>query len=784
MSKKVLHSSLAVLLAAILLCAAFPFSPAAAEKSVLQLIINDQNASVFLEGGTFVPAGYEGLLVYDDGSTQPLTAAEMTYETDSPLKTDSKVTFTYGSYKSAPKPVKVLQLDALTFSGTYQQNYYGGLDVFNPEGLTFRAQYTGTVNGQTVNSSAEVSLSELKMSPAAQTVLSSKNKSVFFTYAIGARTATVPVPVNVKAVQSLNIRNIPEGPFYEGLHLVYDSETQVLVEAIYEGETVPKAVSNPQISEIEKPIHPNADSSAVFTVSLDGTTKTFSVPVVPLTDVSATSPNPRKDIYLHKDNTFSVADITVTAHYADGAQKDVTDETLFTCPEPNVPFQAGDTVTAEFAGRKLDLSSIVVVHSAAIEVVSEPTKTSYKEGEQFVQSGFTALIRYDNGTFYSPLGQFLVTVSNPLQVSDDYVLFSWNGLEYRQPITVTPTKNVTIRIVNAPDKISYFSNEPLSLAGLVVSIQREGDPTPTILSSGQYTTIPAENTPVADGTTEIIIRYSLSDTVYYDVHQPIQLTPKSATGIAVTTQPTKLRYFEGEVFNPDGMTISLVYSDNTVTEIKDGYEISKDPLILQREADTEQNVTIPVTYGGMHTAIAITVQSRRIDRMEILTQPEKKEYQPGESFDQTGMVVAIYFADDPYTAVLLTDSYYKLSPAGALPEGTAGITVSFRDVSATVSVVVGEGGVITTEPTPADTTGPESSGADVTTSVPITTGEPDTTTKPEGPATTASPETTGTSSGRKPSSGNTGLLVLWIVIIAIILAGLVVLIIYYKRNFT
>lgn len=88
----------------------------------------------------------------------------------------------------------------------------------------------------------------------------------------------------------------------------------------------------------------------------------------------------------------------------------------------------------------------------------------------------------------------------------------------------------------------------------------------------------------------------------------------TVTSIAITKQPNKLTYVEGEVFDKTGMEVTATYSDNT-TQVITNYIVDKtDALKL---TDT----TITIAYQGKTATVTITVQ-KRID----ITVNELKTY--------------------------------------------------------------------------------------------------------------------------------------------------------------
>ena len=88
----------------------------------------------------------------------------------------------------------------------------------------------------------------------------------------------------------------------------------------------------------------------------------------------------------------------------------------------------------------------------------------------------------------------------------------------------------------------------------------------------------------------------------------------TVTSIAITKQPNKLTYVEGEVFDKTGMEVTATYSDNT-TQVITNYNVDK------TEALKLTDTTITIAYQGKTATVTITVE-KRID----ITVNELKTY--------------------------------------------------------------------------------------------------------------------------------------------------------------
>lgn len=152
--------------------------------------------------------------------------------------------------------------------------------------------------------------------------------------------------------------------------------------------------------------------------------------------------------------------------------------------------------------------------------------------------------------------------------------------------------------------------------------------------------------------------------------------------IAITVPPIKTSYLAGETFDPTGMAVTASYS-NGATLAATGYAVEPaGPL-----TDGVDAVTVRYTEGGRSAAAAqpITV-THRLTGISIETPPSKTEYQAGEVFDPTGMVVLAAYSDGASAAV--TGCTVPTEAFTAPGDQQVAVTYTENGVTASASVSV------------------------------------------------------------------------------------------------
>ena len=230
-------------------------------------------------------------------------------------------------------------------------------------------------------------------------------------------------------------------------------------------------------------------------------------------------------------------------------------------------------------------------------------------------------------------------------------------------------KVASIAITTQPTKTTYIEGQSFDPTGMVVTVTNEDDDVYTVTN---YTYSPSGALATTD--TKVTVSYGGKTA---DVS--ITVNAKVVESIAVTTQPTKTSYVEGQVFDPTGMVVTATYNDETTAVVT---EYTYSPTTALATTDD----TITVSYSGKTADVTIEVVEKVVESIAITTQPTKTSYTAGETFDPTGMVVTATYNDET-TAVV---SEYTYSPSGELATTDTAVTVSYSGKTATVDITVAE----------------------------------------------------------------------------------------------
>ena len=332
-----------------------------------------------------------------------------------------------------------------------------------------------------------------------------------------------------------------------------------------------------------------------ITVRVGEVTATFDVTVeqVDVTGIMI-SVAPDKTEYVAFES-FDASGMAVTAVYANGSEKVVTDYTVeggefltTNVTFVTVKFDDGDNVfeaTVDITVRKLRLS----VPVAATELVYNGTEqTGVGAGEYYTVA---------NGKGINA-GYYTATVS-----LDDDVNTCWDdenaSVEDKQIdwsiAKAIPSASVTVK----PTEGLFTSSDMPS-----ISVETSSVP-------GTAAWVSAE---LIAGTVSYEWKFTPDDTVNFEeIFGDYTLTVSAVelVSIAVTADPNKTDYEYGDSFDNTGMEVTAYYNDGNSATVTD-YVVGADIIKIIGE------VTITVEYGGMSAVTTINVAQRRLSVIDIV----------------------------------------------------------------------------------------------------------------------------------------------------------------------
>ena len=281
----------------------------------------------------------------------------------------------------------------------------------------------------------------------------------------------------------------------------------------------------------------------------------------------------------------------------------------------------------------------------------------------------------------------------PMLAGSYSCMFSVGGANMSCPLTVEAASPI---LLGLSSDVSCSLNEPVQLD--ISAYAPDGG----TLSYQWYFGQPGSGAVIGDNFASLSVGTSTPGTSYYycvvtntnngmvkqTTSSPVSVTVgNSATLSSVTlyAMPYKTVYNIGETLDPNGLQLSLLFSDGSSQVIGSGFTVDNVPF------GYSGNQTVNVYYEGFTCSFNVTVQEQAevITGIGVLTLPNKIRYTIGETLDTAGLSIRAY----NNSVVGYRDigrEFLTCSPTSLNIAGTQEILVVFGDKTCTFTVTVEE----------------------------------------------------------------------------------------------
>lgn len=276
-----------------------------------------------------------------------------------------------------------------------------------------------------------------------------------------------------------------------------------------------------------------------------------------LKSIEITTP-PTKTEYFEGEN-FDKTGMVVTAKYNSRKNPSVVLDSSSYSISNGTNLQAGQTsVTISYEDKTVNQTISVEKNSVTeLKITTPPTKTEYKEGQNFDKYGMVIEATRKNGN-KEIVTDYTIENGNNLKVEQTKVTISYEDKTVEQGITVIPNPLMEIKVDKAPNKTNYVVGQNFDKTGMVITGVYKDESTVEILD---YT---IENgTNLTKEQTSVTISYLGKTTT-----QDITVVEKAITGISINKKPTKLTYIQNkENLDLSGGSITVSYNDETTENV-------------------------------------------------------------------------------------------------------------------------------------------------------------------------------------------------------------------------
>ncbi|MBR6005454.1 MAG: bacterial Ig-like domain-containing protein, partial [Clostridia bacterium] len=380
---------------------------------------------------------------------------------------------------------------------------------------------------------------------------------------------------------------------------------------------------------------------------------------------------PKTTVY-YAGSPIDTTGLTVNVKFKDGTEKTIAGGFGYS---PTVASQGVKKVTVSYGG-KTDSFGIKVKDDAlkSISIKSKPDRLTYAANEKIDTTGLVINAEYESGTVRAVSKGFTVSPESFGGSGTRNVTVSYGGKTATFPVTVKSGKSAmisTIRVTSKPNRISYYLNEKLDTKGMVVTVNYTDGSTEDLTEGFKCSPVNLNE----KGVQKIIVTYENKSTAFN-----VTVKEDVVKSIEIKQGPKKVNYYQGDVLETEGLELTVDYENSPSKTISSGFACS--PTLLN-EAGLQ---TITVTYAGRKKTFTVRVKEDVLQSIEVKTNPIKRTYYVGDSFDTEGLTLRATYLSGRVKTV--TEGY-TYSPSEFQTAGDSiPVRIYYGDLSLTLTVKV------------------------------------------------------------------------------------------------
>lgn len=345
----------------------------------------------------------------------------------------------------------------------------------------------------------------------------------------------------------------------------------------------------------------------------------------------------------------------------------------------NTPGSKTLTVTYKEGSTTLRATTTLVVSEILLTsfTVTAPTKNTYYEGDlesEFNPDGMTLHLYYNNGTDeiveYYEIGDLVFSGFNSSKAGTITMRATIGEVSTEFPITILPLELTSISVQTMPNKTSYFVGDDFDSIGLTIKASYNSGK--TVILSNDFTLSGYDKTKAGKQT--ITVSYGGKTTTF-----TVDVVAVVMNSITIKQYPEKRSFFVGDEFDSTGLVLTATYNNGKQEDISTGYVCTG----FNSSKAGIQNIT--VTYNGLTTTYAVSVNAVVVDSIVVKTNPTKTTYFVGETLDTTGLTLTATYNNGKTETIT---SGWTLGDTSLNAAGSKVITVNYGYKSTSFAVTV------------------------------------------------------------------------------------------------
>lgn len=298
----------------------------------------------------------------------------------------------------------------------------------------------------------------------------------------------------------------------------------------------------------------------------------------------------------------------------------------------------GQVLTVSYAGKNTTFTVNILAKEVVSISIKDAPKSSYYVGDDMDRASGSIEVTYNDGSketiALSDSGVSINGFDTTSAKVNHEVFVTYAGQTAKYTINVVEPVLQSIELV-APTKAVYFIGETISLVGGKIVATYDNGSVDIALTDPRVSVSGFNSSAEVTGQVVTVTFAGLSKTF------TVNIIRKSASEIAMATQPTKVEYYVGDTIDLSGATIDVNYNDGSEDTIA---LTDSSVTILGFDSSVANNeLVVTVKVDDVTVTFTVKIYARAVQSIQIKAQPAKVRYFVGEDLDLTGLEVeALY----------------------------------------------------------------------------------------------------------------------------------------------
>jgi len=414
----------------------------------------------------------------------------------------------------------------------------------------------------------------------------------------------------------------------------------------------------------------------IITVLSQGKEATFTIAIKSRVVVSlAVKTLPKQMVYV-QGQSISLEGLVLEGTYNDEQVASIPLSEILIKPYDNEQLGV-QTITLQVDGITIALEvTFIKKVVSSIDITTKPTMVQYIQGQSLNLEGLEVTATYNDGE-KRILGQeeFSITGFNSsVPVVAQVITVTFEKVQATFRVEILAKKLTALAVKTLPTKTVYVEGQSLDLQGLILE--------------GTYNDGNVETVDVALLTVTGYDKNTLGEqTITIAVDEvkttfTVEVIQKVVTNVAITKEPNKTTYIQGQSLALEGLEVRATYNDGSVRTLQhEELSITGFDSSVPVEAQV-----VTVTFEGKEATFVVDILAKKLTSLRVKTLPTKMVYVVGQELNLQGLVVEGTFNDGSKKELDESGVAYSGYDKNTLGEQT--ITLAVDQVKTTFTVEV------------------------------------------------------------------------------------------------